>query len=251
MGEAVVIVLSFVLLLALLLLFILAELYYTLVLKSRLRLPTAAPTAVPLVPAADSPPRAEIPLSSSPTALEDVPKLFPNGLYAPGVFTNPGFLFSIKEETLMEEDPESPCSFPTNLHFIGLLHPSKAATTVTAAADRTSPSLPVPARANSSGDGGFVCISNPIYEVSVTISNDTTPFETPVSSPSKLDGVESPPYSLPLLAAEAGEDVITPPLTPMKLPLMASSVHLADKSLVSSSCSDCSSSESVCTSPSW
>ncbi|CAN6449752.1 unnamed protein product [Victoria cruziana] len=247
MGGAVVIVLCLVLLLALLLVFIFAELYYTSVLRSRLGLPTSATTAVPMVHAAESPAHAEIPLSGSPTYSEDVPKLFPNGLYSPGVFANPGFLFSIKEEAIAEETLESPSTFPTDLHFIGLLHPSKAATSVTYSADPASPSLPV--RANSPGDGEFVCISNPIYEVSVTISNDTTPFETPVSSPSKLDdnsGTESPP---PITAEP--EDVMTPPLTPMKLPLTASSVRLADKSLLSSSCSDCSSSESVCTSPSW
>ncbi|KAJ0030359.1 hypothetical protein Pint_13161 [Pistacia integerrima] len=112
--------------------------------------------------------------------------------------------------------------------------------------------------ANYGGDGGedFVYISNPIYDNDASrLSRADTPFETPDTSPSRLEtggssGEASSQHSLP----------ITPPLTPMKkLPAEACSVSLRDARSLGPSRSDSvsnnglssSSSGSPCTSPSW
>ncbi|CAJ1936948.1 unnamed protein product [Sphenostylis stenocarpa] len=110
-----------------------------------------------------------------------------------------------------------------------------------------------------SGGEHLVYISNPIYENDESQrSGANTPFETPDTSPSRLEKggsseedeatpcvTHSPPY--------------TPPLTPMKkLPSEACSVSLRDARSLATSCSDSrsnnglsSSSGSPCTSPSW
>ncbi|XP_010535998.1 PREDICTED: uncharacterized protein LOC104811107 [Tarenaya hassleriana] len=101
-----------------------------------------------------------------------------------------------------------------------------------------------------SGDH-FIYISNPIYSNDGTSKPDT-PFETPESSPSRLETGDS----------SSGEDsvVVTPELTPMKeLPEKACSVSLRDARSLETSASDSnsnnggsfSSSGSRCTSPSW
>ncbi|PSS01873.1 Phosphatidylinositol 3,4,5-trisphosphate 5-phosphatase [Actinidia chinensis var. chinensis] len=111
--------------------------------------------------------------------------------------------------------------------------------------------------ANGCGGEGFVYISNPIYHGT---GEEDTPFETPDSSPSRLeiggsysssdDDEGKEQYSLPN----------TPPLTPMKeLPAEACSVSLRDTRSLATSGSDSnskiglssSSSGSPCTSPSW
>ncbi|KAF9662514.1 hypothetical protein SADUNF_Sadunf18G0061100 [Salix dunnii] len=108
----------------------------------------------------------------------------------------------------------------------------------------------------------FVYISNPIYDNDASRpSRADTPYETPDSSPSRLeiDGsssgeeeIASPPAPLPV--------PVTPPLTPMKkLPAEACSVSLRDARSLGTSGSDSvsnnglssSSSGSPCTSPSW
>ncbi|XP_020220634.1 uncharacterized protein LOC109803460 [Cajanus cajan] len=110
-----------------------------------------------------------------------------------------------------------------------------------------------------SGGEHLMYISNPIYENDESQgSGANTPFETPDTSPSRLEKVgsseedeatpcvtHSPPY--------------TPPLTPMKkLPAEACSVSLRGARSLGTSCSDSrsnnglsSSSGSPCTSPSW
>ncbi|KAF5742964.1 serine/arginine repetitive matrix protein 2-like [Tripterygium wilfordii] len=112
----------------------------------------------------------------------------------------------------------------------------------------------------SGGEGeNFVYISNPIYDndhLNRDSRGDNTPFETPDTSPSRLESGDS-----------SGEDEIevvhsfplTPPLTPMKkLPAEACSVSLKDARSLDTSASDShdnglssSSSGSPCTSPSW
>ncbi|GMN50515.1 hypothetical protein TIFTF001_019676 [Ficus carica] len=111
----------------------------------------------------------------------------------------------------------------------------------------------------------FVYISNPIYE---NMENrlggvDTTPFETPDTSPSRLEMSGSGSGSG---SGSSGEDEIdqppplTPPLTPMKkLPAEGCSVSLRDARSLGTSGSESnsnngvssSSSGSPCTSPSW
>ncbi|KAJ4846407.1 hypothetical protein Tsubulata_006032, partial [Turnera subulata] len=106
----------------------------------------------------------------------------------------------------------------------------------------------------------LVYISNPIYDNNASRVN--TPYETPDSSPSRLEQGGSS-------GEEEGEEEVinqphslpgTPPLTPMKkLPAQACSVSLRDATSLGTSGSDSvsnngissSSSGSPCTSPSW
>ncbi|KAG4999218.1 hypothetical protein AAZX31_08G038200 [Glycine max] len=105
------------------------------------------------------------------------------------------------------------------------------------------------------GEQQLVYISNPIYENESQGSGaDTPPFETPDTSPSRLERSGSSEED-----DEATLACVTPPLTPMKkLPAEASSVSLRDARSLATSCSDSrsnnglsSSSASPCTSPSW
>ncbi|CAH2044943.1 unnamed protein product [Thlaspi arvense] len=84
--------------------------------------------------------------------------------------------------------------------------------------------------------GNFVYISNPIYSNEAT-SKPTTPFETPESSPSRLETGESSSSS-----GEEDNDTIedsTPTLTPMKdLPEKACSVSLKDVKSLETSASE-------------
>ncbi|ANM65846.1 hypothetical protein AtNW77_Chr3g0190531 [Arabidopsis thaliana] len=94
----------------------------------------------------------------------------------------------------------------------------------------------------------FIYISNPMYSNDAT-SKPTTPFETPESSPSRLETGESSSSS----SGEEDNDhiieVSTPTLTPMKdLPEKACSVSLKN---VETSASESNSSGSPYTSPSW
>ncbi|CAB4288483.1 unnamed protein product [Prunus armeniaca] len=142
-------------------------------------------------------------------------------------------------------------------------------------AGNSSPGAHCNEKAGGGGGGGaehFVYISNPIYdndEASTRPSGgeNNTPFETPETSPSRLEmgGGSS--------SSSSGEDEVaqptpsgpsspttTPPLTPMKkLPAEACSVPLRDARSLGTSGSDSntnnglssSSSGSPCTSPSW
>ncbi|KAK7398941.1 hypothetical protein VNO78_10115 [Psophocarpus tetragonolobus] len=104
------------------------------------------------------------------------------------------------------------------------------------------------------GEEHLVYISNPIYENDErqgSVSN--TPFETPDTSPSRLE------RSCSSEEDDAPEATCSPPLTPMKkLPAKACSVSLRDARSLTTSCSGSrsnnglsSSSGSPCTSPSW
>ncbi|EFH51769.1 hypothetical protein ARALYDRAFT_484701 [Arabidopsis lyrata subsp. lyrata] len=102
---------------------------------------------------------------------------------------------------------------------------------------------------NDSGDNNFIYISNPMYSNEAT-SKPTTPFETPESSPSRLETGESSSSSS---GEEEDNDIIevsTPTLAPMKdLPEKACSVSL--KNVETSASESNSSSGSPYTSPSW
>ncbi|PIN10764.1 hypothetical protein CDL12_16641 [Handroanthus impetiginosus] len=117
-----------------------------------------------------------------------------------------------------------------------------------------------PPSANTSGRTSteqLIYICNPIYDNEANIriiSKIDTPFETPGSSPSRLEtgeGSSTPPSS----------PTTTPPLTPMKkLPEQGTSVSLRDARSICPTGSDSnsnndgissSSSGSPCTSPSW
>ncbi|CAL9238822.1 unnamed protein product [Arabidopsis halleri] len=102
---------------------------------------------------------------------------------------------------------------------------------------------------NDSGDN-FIYISNPMYSNEAT-SKPTTPFETPESSPSRLETGESSSSSSS--GEEEDNDIIevsTPTLAPMKdLPEKACSVSL--KKVETSASESNSSSGLPYTSPSW
>ncbi|KAJ6862955.1 hypothetical protein NC652_039736 [Populus alba x Populus x berolinensis] len=110
----------------------------------------------------------------------------------------------------------------------------------------------------------LVYISNPIYDNDASRpSRVDTPYETPDSSPSRLEtcGSSSGEEEIALPSPSAPHSVPgTPPLTPMKkLPAKACSVSLRDARSLGTSGSDSvsnnglssSSSGSPCTSPSW
>ena len=107
------------------------------------------------------------------------------------------------------------------------------------------------------GEKHLVYISNPIYESQG--SGADTPFETPDTSPSRLERSGSSEEDDAAAEACVTHSPCTPPLTPMKkLPAEASSVSLRDARSLATSCSDSrsnnglsSSSASPCTSPSW
>lgn len=123
------------------------------------------------------------------------------------------------------------------------------------------------ARSDSSSNDGdhFMYISNPIYDndaVRPSREGDNTPFETPNSSPSKLETCDSSEEDEVLLSPSSTIHSLpnTPPLTPMKkLPAEACSITLRDARSLGNSGSDSntnngpssSSSGSPCTSPSW
>ncbi|XP_015898376.2 uncharacterized protein LOC107431868 [Ziziphus jujuba] len=119
----------------------------------------------------------------------------------------------------------------------------------------------------SCGGGGvgehFVYISNPIYDNDGTrFSGVNTPFETPDSSPSRLEmaGSSSGEDEVSQPSPSSPSSPLTPPLTPMKkLPAEASSISLRNARSLATSGSESntnnglssSSSGSPCTSPSW
>ncbi|KAA8523107.1 hypothetical protein F0562_009530 [Nyssa sinensis] len=250
MGATLIMVVSLAIVLGLVLV-LLAELYCSLLLRRR-QLRTTSAAAAATTTTTDS--------SSQPQQTQDQSATAPpfNNLYAQGVLQAPRSLLfpavSNKEDKvdigkqysqfhqILESQAQDPNSTP---HQIGLVTPSPSSPSFIAV---TSPqpiqnfSLQVGNTSNDGvcGGGGaaacdglhFVCISNPIYDNEFgRTSRADTPFETPDTSPSRLEtggssgdddkdqSSPSSPSSLP----------ITPPLTPMKkLPAQACSVSLRD-----------------------
>ncbi|XP_027343222.1 uncharacterized protein LOC113855789 [Abrus precatorius] len=118
-----------------------------------------------------------------------------------------------------------------------------------------------PPLGSSSGGEHLVYISNPIYENDESQgSGANTPFETPDTSPSRLERSGSSEEDEALPCVTTHSPPLTPPLTPMKkLPAEACSVSLRDARSLGTSGSDShsnnglssSASASPCTSPSW
>ncbi|XP_050379316.1 uncharacterized protein LOC126796543 [Argentina anserina] len=126
---------------------------------------------------------------------------------------------------------------------------------------------------NTAGEDHLVYISNPIYDneanrASSSTTGANTPFETPDTSPSRLEmggsssssGEDNDEVAQPTPSGSGPSSPTTPPLTPMKtLPKEACSVSLRDARSLGTSGSDSntnngnssSSSGSPCTSPSW
>ncbi|GMH23805.1 hypothetical protein Nepgr_025648 [Nepenthes gracilis] len=280
MGATLVVVSSLAILLGLVLV-LLAELYCSLLLRRR-RLKTPQSSTATATTTGDAPIQAQDHPVSSPLS----------SFYSQGVLRAPrSILFpklpSEREQAASDDLEKQRCTFH---HFLSIQTLESSAMPLRKGlASSPSPSGvpsggPGPSaepeeletgddsagggREISCGGGGkeqFVYISNPIYDNDANMPGraDGTPFETPDSSPSRLE----------ISGASSGDDerakaspsypsssAMTPPLTPMKeLPAKACSIALRDaRSLATSAsdsnspkCASSSSSGSPCTSPSW
>ncbi|KAG6587952.1 hypothetical protein SDJN03_16517, partial [Cucurbita argyrosperma subsp. sororia] len=292
LGATLIMVVSLAFVLGLILV-LLAELYCSLLLRRR-RLRVAPPTTTSTTSSAHPVVAATNISQSLPSAAprdNNRPAISLSSLYAHGVLSAPrNFLFPsvpcIKDSNVDVVEAKSQSTqlhrvididaheSSLSPHRIGLIStPSRPPSPFISA----SPDLSVskvcaqsklsPAIAcndsSSIGSDHFMYISNPIYDNdAIRPSRGDTPFETPNSSPSRLETcgsseedeiVASPPSTLRSLPN-------TPPLTPMKkLPAEACSVTLRDATSLRNSGSDSntnnglssSSSGSPCTSPSW
>ena len=264
---------------------LLAELYCSLLLRRRkLRntntntIPAAATQTTTTANASSSPSHTSQPQQHPPPPPPPPPPF--SSIYAQGVLqaprsfllpavackediaAEPNKLHSVLHQVVQIQTQESNAS----PHHVGVLSSSSPSTPpasfLSKAPPKPSQEDPLQGITHCSGGGEhLVYISNPIYESKA--SGADTPFETPDTSPSRLErsgssgeddaaheqspcGTRSPPY--------------TPPLTPMKkLPAEACSVSLRDARSLDTSASDSrsingpfsSSSGSPCTSPSW
>ncbi|KAL5572675.1 hypothetical protein UlMin_022272 [Ulmus minor] len=272
MGATLVMVVSLAMVLGLILV-LLAELYCSLLLRRRqLRIShpdTATPTATTVPETANSS-SSPAPSSQPQNHSSGVPPPPPpppppfTSFYSHGVLSAPRSLLfpsiSSKEDTI-----ETKKMLQSQLHHQVIDISNQESNTSPSISLATSPQ---PARVDKREDGNngkgehFVYICNPIYDGS-RVSGANTPFETPDSSPSRLEMADSG-------SGSGSEDEIakpsspssptTPPLTPMKkLPAEASSVSLRNARSLGTSGSDSntnnglssSSSGSPCTSPSW
>ncbi|XP_050217063.1 uncharacterized protein LOC126667950 [Mercurialis annua] len=243
MGATLVMVVSLAIVLGLVLV-LLAELYCTLLLRRRrLRVTSSDPTTTTVIPAS---PLTNI---SSPETLQSQNNLgSPRSYYAPGVLQAPRSLFfpavSQKENKSLdvhtqEESNTSSC-------------PIREIAIQISSSDANNERKSCIGHAES-----LVYISNPVYDNDANrVSRVETPFETPDSSPSRLERGRSSSSS-----CSESIPAVTPPLSPMKkLPAEACSVSLRDVRSLGTSGSDSvsnngvsssSSSGSPCTSPSW
>ena len=280
MGATLVMVISLAVVLGLILV-LLAELYCSLLLRRRHLRNSTNNTAIPTAAAA-TPQTTTIATASSSyyPSQHFPPPPFNNKVYAQGVLQAPrSFLFpsvSCMEEQNANASPRriGLVSVPSPLaSFISRAPPPKhvqedplqgSASETLCCHDHES--------CCSAGEHHLVYISNPIYEneegkVSAeTILN--TPFETPDTSPSRLErsisggssGDDDDDDNVVVVGAAVASSPCTPHLTPMKkLPAEACSVSLRDARSLGTSASDSrsnnclssSSSGSPCTSPSW
>lgn len=265
---AVVLVLIFVLL---------AELYCSLLLRRRhLRnsnsnstLPTA--TTQPITARANASPShtTSLPQQESPPF---------NSIYAQGVLQAPRSILlpaiSVKEEKVGPRKQNHYSEFhqvlqiriqPQELNPNASPSPPPSFISIASSKPNPLPGSTIENLRHDDKRGGegehLVYISNPIYENDESqVSGANTPFETPDTSPSRLeksDSSEEDEATSPCVTHSPPS--CTPPLTPMKkLPAEACSVSLRDARSIGTSCSDSrsnnglsSSSGSPCTSPSW
>ncbi|XVF49203.1 hypothetical protein PTKIN_Ptkin03bG0249700 [Pterospermum kingtungense] len=272
MGATLVMVVSLAFVLALILV-LLAELYCSLLLRRRKAHLKDSATNTPAAAAA-----------ASATAPTNATTSFPpeddqhhqstsplSSFYAQGVLHAPrNFLFpallSCKEKKLHQvrdvyapepytTSPSPSTSFATSPNPVEEISIQVASTTTTGCNK---------GKASGHGAENLVYISNPIYDNGETSRADT-PFETPGTSPSRLEnsGTSGDDDDDDIEKAQASDVVIrlySPPLSPMKkLPAQACSVSLRDATSLGTSdsdsnCNNCpssSSSASLCISPSW
>ncbi|OMO58026.1 hypothetical protein COLO4_34914 [Corchorus olitorius] len=295
MGATLVMVISLAIVLTLILV-LLAELYCSLLLRRRrqVKKPTTDEEDTTAAAAATTSP---IFSTSSqrrpPQDDQDQPNYSPlSSFYAQGVLHAPrNFLFPAalpcKQKNLHLEKDELHGAQESNTspHQIGILSPTSPLSTSFGTSPQPDNAQEISIQVGSSGTNikeNFVYISNPIYDNEDADgvgrpSMPDTPFETPDSSPSRLEnsgssgeddeqsnnkGQDSDNVGVKLKSVfYSTSPPLTPPLSPMKkLPAQACSVSLRDaRSLLATSGSDSnsnnglssSSSGSPCTSPSW
>ncbi|KAL5835989.1 hypothetical protein ACOSQ4_015486 [Xanthoceras sorbifolium] len=273
MGATLVMVVSLAIVLGLVLV-LLVELYCSLLLRRR-RLPNTTTTTINNT-SSSSPSQALQAQDSSPSPL--------SSFYAQGVLDAPRSFFfpavsskennveiknqSLKLHSVLEiQTQESNMSH----HHMGIISPPSPSTSPQPIQEN-----PIQVGTNDAvygGSGGccgggcrehFVYISNPIYDndASRLMSRADTPFETPDTSPSRLETDGSSGEDEIAQPSPSSEQSlpVTPPLTPMKkLPAEACSAALRDAGSLGTSGSDSvsnngissSSSGSPRTSPSW
>ncbi|KAJ7973877.1 putative Transmembrane protein [Quillaja saponaria] len=286
MGATLAMVVSLAIVLGLILV-LLAELYCSLLFRRRqLRNTTSntSPTATTATPATTA--TANTSQHSRPQDQSSTPPLA--SIYAQGVLQAPrSILFPAvsSKEDLSEPKKQHPHlhqveidiqitqeSNPIPLEEALLFASSPPTSFLTRSPERPNQQVQLQGSTNGSvtsadkacaGREHFVYICNPIYDNDASReSGSNTPFETPDTSPSRLersgssgdDGVAQASPSSPQSPS------VTPPLTPMKkLPAEACSVSLRDAKSLDTSGSDSnsingpssSSSGTPCTSPSW
>ncbi|XP_022729958.1 uncharacterized protein LOC111285013 [Durio zibethinus] len=285
MGATLVMVVSLAIVLALILL-LLAELYCSLLLRRRRQLKhsTSGSTVTNTATAATTP---TITTSSFPPQdNQDKSTSRLSSFYAQGVLHAPrNFLFPealpYKQNQLEKDNHHQVFEVRTqesntSPHQIGIFSPTSPLTSfatspnpvqeisiqvVTGTTTTTTCEEAACGTAPGHGVENFVYISNPIYDNDA--GRPDTPFETPDTSPSRLENSGSSGDDEKTQPSHVGvlhSPPMTPPLSPMKkLPAQACSVSLRDARSLATSGSDSnsnnglssSSSGSPCTSPSW
>ncbi|TKY44647.1 hypothetical protein E2542_SST30924 [Spatholobus suberectus] len=276
MGATLVMVASLAIVLGLIIV-LLAELYCSLLLRRRqLRKTNSNSNTIPISTTQTTTTISGASPSHTPHPQQQnsPPTPFSN-IYSQGVLQAPrSFLFPCKDGMAepKKQQKQEPNASP---HGIGLVSFSFSSSPLASFLARAPPQPVQQDTLQSSASGsGIPCggehlvyISNPIYENEEgKASAANTPFETPHTSPSRLERSgssgeddhhhhDAAPQASPCGCAHS-----TPPLTPMKkLPAEASSVSLRDATSLGTSGSDShsvngpssSSSYSPCTSPSW
>lgn len=276
MGATLIVVVSIGIVLGLVLV-LLAQLYCSLLLRRRrpLRASTSnIPNSRAAATSNDGSPERDQDLSGTPSL---------SAFYAHGVLHAPrNFLFPAVYGNESNEDLEKqrdsqipnqqPTSSPNELHRHVFSLPSSPSF-VPLAPPRLIPEAPLDSTSTRNDEfcGGssketYIYISNPIYDnVGNRPSRVATPFETPDSSPSRLDtncssGEDDNDNAKSTASSPSSLPMTTPPLSPIKkLPAQACSISLRDARSLATSGSDSnnegisssSTSGSPCTSPSW
>ncbi|XP_048133259.1 uncharacterized protein LOC115740631 [Rhodamnia argentea] len=251
MGATLVMAGSLAIVLGLVLV-LLAELYCSLLLRRR-RLQKTAATSDALAPA---------PPAASPSSYPLPRASLLSSFYAHGVLDAPrSLLFPAVTRDLSRTEPKLS---PRQIGLATGSSPSFASVSLTQHVE----DFPVRGSYNhGNASEHLVYISNPIYDNNMNHQNRpvSTPFETPDSSPSRLEaGPSSGDDDEDSEEAEPSsrQSPVTPPLTPMKkLPAQACSVPLGDAGSLCTSGSDShthsnnglsfSSTGTPSTSPSW
>ncbi|OAY27322.1 mediator of RNA polymerase II transcription subunit 1 [Manihot esculenta] len=277
MGATLVMIVSLAIVLALILV-LLAELYCSLLLRRRRLLGITSSNATTTAAGTTTSPTFNA-SSPQPQNRRDAPH---TTYYAPGVLHAPRSLFfpavSCKRNKATEmKDQLSQIHYILDVHTqesnsssqqLGLINTSSTKLVTSPHQIREIPIRISSSDVNEKACGGsgepFVCISNPIYDNEASRESKVeTPFETPGSSPSRLEtgGSSSDEEIAHPSTSSPHSPPATPPLTPMKkLPAKACSVSLRDARSLGTSGSDIvsnnglsssSSSVSPCTSPSW